>query len=176
MLLFTGNVGAPTSSSNAAPRRPIRPSLIAVAEFRQLLARRNRPSQYSRDGRVCRIPRRAQRGFKAALAAGVALRAARSRSAARHAAEAEATRPPRSRSGDASRDATTPFDDFRISRSPCRLFRGADQTGKYYWIPTEPSGVGRVRGAPPPRDLVWRRANMVVTDGPDGVVYHPGAL
>ncbi len=46
-------------------------------------------------------------------------------------------------------------------------------TGKYYWIPwTRVSSLT----LPPPerlRDLIWRKAELEVSEGPSGVVYIP---
>ena len=71
-------------------------------------------------------------------------------------------------------DATTPFDDFRdVDDLHAGFFEVLTTTGKYYWIPTERVASVEFEAPRRPRDLVWRRANMVVTDGPDGVVYIP---
>jgi type VI secretion system protein ImpE len=45
--------------------------------------------------------------------------------------------------------------------------------GKYYWVPFELVELLECRPPARPRDLLWRRARMVVRDGPDGEVYLP---
>jgi len=68
----------------------------------------------------------------------------------------------------------TPFDDLRdlddLSASYCEVLTS---TGKYYWIPW--TSIESIEFLPVehPRDLLWRPAHMIVTDGPDGVVYVP---
>jgi type VI secretion system protein ImpE len=172
LLLFTGNVErADVILDAAAQADPT--SLIAVAEFRQLLRAEIARRQYSRDGRVPEFLGEPSEALKAALAAGVALRAGEIAEAARHAAEAEATRP-RVPGVATQQDATTPFDDFRdVDDLHAGFFEVLTTTGKYYWIPTERVASVEFEAPRRPRDLVWRRANMVVTDGPDGVVYIP---
>ncbi len=53
------------------------------------------------------------------------------------------------------------------------FFEVLTSTGKYFWIPTEQ--VASIEFRPPkrPRDLLWRRAHMIVRDGPDGEVFLP---
>ena len=49
-------------------------------------------------------------------------------------------------------------------------------TGKYYWIPMERVEMIEFHDPARPRDLLWRRAHMVVRGGPDGEVFLPDAL
>jgi len=66
------------------------------------------------------------------------------------------------------------FDDFRdLDDLTAGVFEVLTSTGKYYWIPIEQ--VELVEFEPPRRasDLLWREAKMVVSNGPDGVVYLP---
>jgi type VI secretion system protein ImpE len=103
----------------------------------------------------------------------VSLRAGDVEEAARHAAGAEEARP-RAAGVAVQKDATTPFDDFRdVDDLHAGFFEVLTTTGKYYWIPTERVASIEFEAPRRPRDLVWRRASMVVTDGPDGVVYLP---
>jgi type VI secretion system protein ImpE len=45
--------------------------------------------------------------------------------------------------------------------------------GKYYWVPFENIESIEFRPRTRPRDLLWRRAHLIVRDGPDGEVYLP---
>lgn len=66
------------------------------------------------------------------------------------------------------------FDDFReLDDLIAGVFEVLTSTGKYYWIPIE--RVEQLEFQPPRRacDLLWREARMVVSNGPDGVVYLP---
>src|SRR5258708_2719348 len=67
-----------------------------------------------------------------------------------------------------------PFDDFRaLDDLTAGFFEVVTSTGKYYAIPTE--SVIAVTFKPPqrPSDLIWRQAQMVVRDGPEGDVFLP---
>jgi type VI secretion system protein ImpE len=68
----------------------------------------------------------------------------------------------------------TAFDDFRDldDLSACFL-EVLTTTGKYYWVPMET--VLSIEFHPPerPRDLLWRRAHLMVLDGPDGEIFVP---
>lgn len=67
-----------------------------------------------------------------------------------------------------------PFDDFRdLDDSTAAFLEVLTNNGKYYWIPFE--NVESLDFSPPERsrDLIWRRAAITVTDGPDGEVFIP---
>ena len=68
----------------------------------------------------------------------------------------------------------TSFDDFRDldDLSACFL-EVLTTTGKYYWVPMET--LLSIEFHPPerPRDLMWRRAHLMVLDGPDGEIFVP---
>ncbi len=168
LLAFSGNAErADVILDAAADVDPT--AAVAVAEFRQLLRAEVARRQLFRDGRVPEFlgePTAAQRH---ALAALVALRANDAAEAARLSAEAEAARPRTA----GTRDGT-PFDDLRDADD---LLAGSVEvlttTGKYFWIPIERVASVSFHPAKRPRDLLWRRASMSVTDGPDGDVYIP---
>jgi type VI secretion system protein ImpE len=46
-------------------------------------------------------------------------------------------------------------------------------TGKYYWVPIEAIESIEFRPRTRPLDLLWRKAHLIVRDGPDGEVYLP---
>src|SRR6201992_3106401 len=46
-------------------------------------------------------------------------------------------------------------------------------TGKYFWIPTASIASIEFRKPDKRRDLLWRRANLSVNEGPDGEVFVP---
>lgn len=67
-----------------------------------------------------------------------------------------------------------PFEGLRdLDDQVSGVFEVITSTGKYFWVPME--RVQRIAFQPPQRavDLIWREAQIVVTDGPDGVVYVP---
>ncbi len=66
------------------------------------------------------------------------------------------------------------FDDFRdLDDLTAGFFEVLTSTGKYYVIPAERVISIEFRPIERPRDLLWRRAQMVVQDGPDGEVFLP---
>jgi type VI secretion system protein ImpE len=67
-----------------------------------------------------------------------------------------------------------PFDDLRdLDDLTSSFFEVLTTTGKYYWVPIERVELVEFRAPQRPRDLVWRRAHMVVRGGPDGEVFLP---
>lgn len=66
------------------------------------------------------------------------------------------------------------FEDLRdLDDLTAAVFEVLTSTGKFYWIPVE--RVNSIEFRKPERvcDLIWRRAAMTVTSGPDGEVYLP---
>ncbi len=168
LLLFTGNVERADVILDAAA--DIAPdAAVVIAEFRQLLRAEMARRQLFRDGRVPEFLGDPPPACAATLAALVAMRAGDMAEAARCAATAEAARPrvPGRLNGAA-------FDDMRdVDDLCCAHLEVLTTTGKYFWIPT--ARIESIEFHPPkrPRDLYWRRASMVVNDGPDGDVYLP---
>ena len=67
-----------------------------------------------------------------------------------------------------------PFDDLRDMDDFCAPFwEVLTSTGKYYWIPLERVEFAEFRAPERPKDLLWRRCNMKVLDGPEGEVFIP---
>jgi type VI secretion system protein ImpE len=168
LLTFAGNLERADVILDAASQ--IDPSaLMIVAEFRQLLRAEMARRQLYRDGRVPEFLGEPEPTEQASLAAMVFLRAGNKAEAAQKAEEAEAVRP--RAPGTAGKTA---FDDFRdASDLHPGFIETLTSTGKYYWIPT--SRIELMIFHPPkrPRDLVWRRCSMTVSNGPDGEVYIP---
>ncbi|MFI5025099.1 MAG: type VI secretion system accessory protein TagJ, partial [Alphaproteobacteria bacterium] len=67
-----------------------------------------------------------------------------------------------------------PFEDMRdIDDLTSSFFEVLTSTGKYYWIPMARVELVEFFAPERPRDLLWRRAHMVVSGGPDGEVFLP---
>jgi type VI secretion system protein ImpE len=168
LLLFAGNLERADTILDAAAQ--IDPAaMVVVAEFRQLIRAAIARRQHRREGRVPEFLGEPTPALRSGLAALVALRADDAKEAARHAAEAEAVRPPvPGRIGD------MPFDDFRDADDlHAGFFEVLTTTGKYFWIPTERVASVEFHSPRRPRDLIWRRASVSVNEGPDGEVYLP---
>lgn len=66
------------------------------------------------------------------------------------------------------------FEGFRdLDDLTAAFFEVLTSNGKYYWIPLERVRLIEFRAPERPKDLLWRRVNMVVTDGPEGEVFIP---
>jgi type VI secretion system protein ImpE len=168
LLLLAGSLDRADAILDPATR--MEPAVaVTVAEFRQLLRAEIARQELDRSGRVPEFLDAPTPALRALLAARVALRAGNHAEAARYATEAERQRP-----RVPGRAGNTEFDDWRDADDLCAgAFEILTTTGKYFWVPTE--RVTSVEFVPPrrPRDLVWRRANVSVSEGPDGVVYLP---
>jgi type VI secretion system protein ImpE len=142
---------------------------IVVAEFRQLLRADLARRDLHTGGRLPEFIGEPTPALKAALAAHVAVREGDFKAAASAAILAETLRPRLP-----GRHGDTPFDDIRDA---CDLHAGfvdvLTTTGKYFWIPTERIECIEFHEPRTPRDLIWRRASVSVTDGPNGDVYIP---
>ena len=67
-----------------------------------------------------------------------------------------------------------PFDDIRdLDDLTASVFEVITSTGKFYWIPMSQVEAIEFHAPERPRDLLWRRARMVVRGGPDGEVFLP---
>lgn len=167
-LVFSGNLERADVLLDAAGELDPGASVV-IAEFRQLLRAEMARRQLYRDGRVPEFLGEPGVVEKALLASLVAFRAG-DFAAAREAAEAaEAARG----SVKGTLDGTA-FEDFRDASDICSgVFEVLTTTGKYFWVPI--SRVSEVMFHPPSRarDLIWRRASLAVSDGPDGDVYIP---
>ena len=167
-LVFSGNLERADVLLDAAST--IEPTTaIVAAEFRQLIRGDMARRQLFRDGRVPELLSDPTEVQRLQLAALVALRANDHAEAAKCAEAAEEARP---RVAGFHNDK--PFDDLRDADD---LLAGnwevLTTTGKYFWIPTERIISAEFHPPKRPRDLIWRRVSMSVSEGPDGEVYVP---
>jgi type VI secretion system protein ImpE len=144
-------------------------AMLAVAVLRQLVRAELARREVYQQGRVPEFLDQPPPHVRLALEASIATREGKSSEAAAKLEEAEAQRPRLPGTSDGK-----PFDDFRdVDDLTATFFEVFTNSGKYYWIPNE--RVELIEFAPPerPRDLLWRRAHMVVAGGPDGEVAIP---
>jgi type VI secretion system protein ImpE len=139
-----------------------------VALLRQVVRAEQARRQFETDGRVPEflggVP---GERLSARLRAAALLRSGDARGAAEAVAAADKDRAPLAGECDGK-----PFADFRdLDDLTADVFEVLTSTGKFYWVPME--RVVSVEFKPParPRDLLWRRAQMEVRDGPEGEVY-----
>lgn len=144
-------------------------AMVGAALFRQLLRAETARSQFFSEGRLPDLLDQPPAAVRLALEASVLLRDGKAADAAKLLAQAEEqrTKPRGTCNG-------KPFDDFRdCDDLLAPVLEVLTSTGKYYWIPVERVELIEFRTPARPRDLVWRRAHMIVRDGPDGEVYLP---
>jgi type VI secretion system protein ImpE len=142
---------------------------LVVALLRQLIRAEQARQQFFHEGRLPEFLEPPPEHLKLHLEASIRDREGAAAEAAALLARAEAVRPPLT--GVCNGERFEGLRDLDDLLSP--LFEVLTSTGKYYWIPME--RVESVEFFPPerPRDLLWRRAHMIVRGGPDGEVFLP---
>jgi len=144
-------------------------SMMGISLFRQLIRAEQARQQFYDEGRVPEFLDKPSPELQLRLQASIAVREGNSEEAMRLLDEAEEQRP-----RVAGRSGDQPFDDLRdLDDLSASFFEVLTSTGKYYWIPMERVELVDFRPPERPRDLLWRRAHMIVCGGPDGEVFLP---
>jgi type VI secretion system protein ImpE len=144
-------------------------AMVGVALFRQLVRAEQARQQFYSMGRLPEFVVKPDALLELELRAAIAAREGAHGELATLIAEREAARVPPTGVADGAR-----FDDFRdlddLSAAHIEVFTS---TGKYFWIPI--SGIESIELRKPEsqRDLLWRRALVSVSHGPDGEVFLP---
>jgi type VI secretion system protein ImpE len=142
---------------------------IGVALFRQLVRGEQARQQFFTEGRLPEFLKRPDGAMELELRASIAIREGNTREAAELLAQAEAQRPIVAGTMNGAH-----FDDFRdLDDLSAAHFEVLTSTGKYYWVPVASVTTLEFRAPERRRDLLWRRALMTVTGGPDGEVFMP---
>jgi type VI secretion system protein ImpE len=142
---------------------------LGVSLLRHLVRAETARRQFFAEGRVPEFLEPPPEHVRLALEASIDLREGRPAEAAERLARAEEMRP---KVGGKADDR--PFDDLRdLDDLTAAAFEVLTSNGKYYWIPIDRVDVVEFRPPSRPRDLLWRRARLVVRGGPDGEVYLP---
>ncbi|MBU2652764.1 type VI secretion system accessory protein TagJ [Acidomonas methanolica] len=173
LSLFTGDLQR--TETVIASLAAIDPGMeLVVAEFRQLLRAEIQRRAVLDDGAApefLTVPGASQQHALRALAA---LRAGEIEDATREAAAAEDARPRLAGTLAGGDGPTAAFDDFRdIDDILCGSLEILTTTGKCYWVPADSLIEITFHAPRRARDLFWRRATVVVRDGPEGEVYVP---
>jgi type VI secretion system protein ImpE len=144
-------------------------TMVGITMIRQLIRAEQARQQFFGEGRVPQLLDPPSEALRLHLEASVCVREGKPQEAAALLARAEEARPRKSGVCD-----DQPFDDFRdLDDLTACFFEVLTTTGKYYWIPVERVEIIEFRPPERPRDLLWRRAHMVVCGGPDGEVFLP---
>lgn len=142
---------------------------VGVSLLRQMIRAETARQQFYRDGRIPEFLFDPSPTLQAHLEASIAIREGNLSEAAAKLSAAESERPkvPGTCNGQA-------FDDFRDLDDLCAPFLEVlTSTGKYYWVPFERIEFAEFRTPERPKDLLWRRCNLKVIDGPEGEVFIP---
>jgi type VI secretion system protein ImpE len=168
LLCFAGNLERADLQLDVLTEQDPK-AAVGIALFRQLVRADLARRQFFTEGRMPELVGPVSPGLRLHLEASIRLRENDPAAAARLLAEAEEQRVPVSGTCDGQA-----FDDMRdLDDLTASFFEVLTSTGKYYWIPID--SVVSLEFRPPERarDLLWRRAHMVVADGPEGEVYLP---
>ena len=142
---------------------------VGISLFRQLIRAEQSRQQFHAEGRLPEFLAPPSPRLQQHLEASIRLREGQPAEAAALLDEAEEQRPMLS-----GACGESPFDDIRdVDDLTAPLFEVLTSTGKYYWIPMERVEIIEFHDPVRPRDLLWRRAHMVVCGGPDGEVFLP---
>jgi type VI secretion system protein ImpE len=143
--------------------------MVGVGLFRHLIRAEQARQQFYAEGRLPEFLGLPTPVLRLHLEASIRLRENQPAEAARLLAEAEGQRPKVAGTCDGQA-----FDGLRdVDDLTAPFFEVLTSTGKYYWVPVEQVELVEFRPPTRPRDLLWQRAHMVVTGGPDGEVYLP---
>jgi type VI secretion system protein ImpE len=144
-------------------------SAPGLSQFRHLVRAEQARQQFYTEGRVPELLGQPAPDLKLRLEASILLREGKTSDANALLAQAEEQRPKPT-----GVSAGQPFQDLRdLDDLTASFFEVLTSNGKYYWIPMDRVELIEFRQPRRPRDLLWRQAHMVVTDGPDGEVFLP---
>ena len=142
---------------------------LSTSLFRQVLRAEQARQQFFTDGRLPELLGPPPPALKLLLEASIRLREGQTGEAAELLARAEEERPRVTGICDG-----TAFDDLRdLDDRTASVLEVLTSNGKYYWVPLERVELIEFRPPARPRDLLWRRAHLIVRDGPDGEVFLP---
>lgn len=142
---------------------------LGAALFRQLIRAEQARRQWFAEGRVPTFVDGPSEHMRLLMEAAVAAREGNAEAAATLAADAEDKR-----DRVAGFVGESPFDDFRdLDDLIGGVMEILTSNGQYYWVPV--ARILDLEFSPPqrPRDLLWRRAHVMVAGGPEGEVFIP---
>jgi len=168
LLCFAGNLDRADLQLDALGHQDPQ-ATMQISMFRQLVRAEQARRQFYEEGRLPDFLDEPAGYLKCHLEASIRLREGHPAEAVELLEEAQRQRPVVSGTcGDKVFEGIRDMDDLTAS-----FFEVLTSTGKYYWIPMERVDVIEFRAPEQPRDLLWRRARMVVRGGPDGEVFLP---
>lgn len=168
LLCVAGNLERADTVLNAIP--DIDPgAMVGVALFRQLVRAEQARQQFYREGRVPEFLLKPDALLELELRAAIALREKNFDEVAQLLTQREEARAPVA----CVADGVT-GDDFRDLDDLCAAhIEIFSSTGKYFWVPVASIVALEFRKPETRRDLLWRRAQLTIAEGPDGEVFLP---
>lgn len=143
--------------------------MVAVASFRNLLRGEQARLDFFRSGCVPEFMTPPSPELQLRLRASILLRENDAPGAALLLEQAETARP-----RVAGQCNGSEFDDLRdLDDLTASFFEVLTSTGKYYWAPFDQIQSISFHPVERPLDLLWRKANLSVRNGPDGEVFIP---
>lgn len=167
-LCFTGELDRADKQLDAIGHQDPK-SLAWVQQFRCLIRGEQDRREYFRVGHMPRFIGTPSETERRLMEAAIRVREGTIEEAVSilDQAEADRTRPTGTVGG-------KPFDDFRdLDDLTASVLEVITSSGDYYWIPF--ARIESIEFFKPerPKDLLWRRARLIVADGPDGEVFVP---
>ncbi|WP_424813033.1 type VI secretion system accessory protein TagJ [Roseococcus sp. YIM B11640] len=172
LMLFAGDAERADRMLDAAVLDDPSP---AVLEFRKLLRAEVVRQQVWNEGRAPKFSGDdATDAQSAALRASVLARAGAHEEAVTEAQAAEDSRPKRSGEAELADGSKIAFDDFRDADDlMAPMVEVLTTGGEHILVPVERLASLAFDAPRRPRDLAWRRTNIELKDGTEGVVYMP---
>jgi type VI secretion system protein ImpE len=168
LLVFSGDLERADKQLDVL-FKPDAQDLPMVTLFRQLIRAETARREFYTQGRVPEFLKPPSDCVKLHLEASINVREGKLAEAAALIAKAEDSRPRVAGTCD-----DKPFDEIRdLDDLTAPVIEVLTANGTYYHIPWESIELIEFHAPERARDLYWRPAHMVVTEGPDGIVYVP---
>lgn len=168
LLCFSGDLARADKQLDTIGQQSV-DAAVRVSLFRHLIVAETARQQFFSEGRVPDFLFDVSDTLRLHLDASIAIREGNPNEAQNLISQAEEKRTPLSGACDGA--AFRGFRDMDDLLSP--VLEILTSTGKYYWVPIEK--IQQIEFTAPERalDLLWRRVNIAVSNGPEGEVYLP---
>lgn len=168
LLCFAGNIDrVDLHLDTMGSQQP--QSVVGISLFRHLVRAEQARQEFYSASHVPEFLDQPSPVLQLHLQASISLREGKHQDAARLLAQAEEQRPKLAGTCDGHA-----FTDIRdLDDLTASFLEVLTSNGKYYWIPMERVESLELHAPARPRDLLWRRAHLIVRGGPDGEVYLP---